>query len=241
MNRAAVSLTGLEAAVDPRELDRGFNPMRSSGVLTALLAMFIILFAASAPAQQVMTLVSNLGQTPETPTEFTDVGFHVAQAFTTGSARWGHTVTSVDIGYGDPEGDSFRASIWTVDASNDPDEHLYWLTGPSTFSGSAITFTAPTNAAPLEADTTYAVVATVDWPAARITTTLSDSEGTGSSAGWSIHNEFREGIDVESFISWDEPDSSQTGESLLIAVKGKPRGVTATLEAGKSRSTGLFS
>ena len=168
VNRAAVSLTGLEAAVDPRELDRGFNPLRGSGVLTALLAMFIILFAASAPAQQVMTLVSNLGQTPETPTEFTDVGFHVAQAFTTGSARWGHTVTSVDIGYGDPEGDSFRASIWTVDASNNPDE------------------------------------------------------------------QFREGIDVESFISWDEPDSSQTGESLLIAVKGKPRGVTATLEAGKS-------
>ena len=115
-----------------------------------------------------------------------------AQSFTTGSQSGGYTVTSVDIGYDDAEGDKFSAAIWTVDSDNEPDDgdnnnKVADLTAPTgTWSaGDTLTFTAPAGTT-LDAGTTYAVVLTMTGNAVRLDSTTSDDEDSGAFSGWSI-------------------------------------------------------
>ena len=142
-----------------------------------------------------------------------------AQTFTTGSRTGGYTVTSVDVGYEDDEGDKFSAAIWTVDSDNEPDDgdnnnKVADLTAPTgTWSaGDTLTFTAPTGTT-LDASTTYAVVLTKTGNAVKLDTTTSSDEDSGAFAGWSI-------ADGGYFYSSNTWTAHPTGEALRIAIKG---------------------
>ena len=135
------------------------------------------------------TYVSNINQGSDN--DWSDT-VKRAQSFTTGSQSGGYTVTSVDIGYDDAEGDKFSAAIWTVDSDNEPDDgdnnnKVADLTAPTgTWSaGDTLTFTAPAGTT-LDAGTTYAVVLTATGNAVRLDSTTSSDEDSGAFAGWSI-------------------------------------------------------
>ena len=171
---------------------------------------------ATAQAQSVTTLVSNIGQGS---TLTRDAGVHHAQRFTTGSHGTGYTLSSVDVVYDDAEGDSFAAKVCTVDGDGHPTSTCTDLTAPASFAAGTITFTAPANTV-LAPGTTYTVVLTRPSFGVAANTygfTTADGEDAGQAAGWSIANTFE---------YWNEnlePDNwttSASGRSLRIAIKG---------------------
>ena len=172
--------------------------------------------AAVTNAQTTTTYVSNINQGSDN--DWSDTVSR-AQTFTTGSRTGGYTVTRVDIGYEDAEGDKFSAAIWTVDSDNEPDDgdnnnKVADLTAPTgTWSaGDTLTFTAPAGTT-LDAGTTYAVVFTVTSAAVKLDSTTSSDEDSGAFAGWSI----ADGGYLYSSNTWTaHPD----GEAIRIAIKG---------------------
>ncbi len=114
-------------------------------LLAAALAALVLLLAAPAPghAQTAadVTYVSNIGQGSDDD----DSSSHVrAQTFTTGSRAGGYTVTSVDIGSDDAEGDSFTANLSITDpTSGNPVAKVATLTVPTSFTAGTLTFIAP--------------------------------------------------------------------------------------------------
>ena len=87
-----------------------------------------------------VTYVSNIGQGSDDVHSYSDFR---AQTFTTGSRTGGYTVTSVDIGSEDAEGNSFTVSIDFTNASGNPEGKLAELTRPASFTAGTLTFTAP--------------------------------------------------------------------------------------------------
>ena len=172
--------------------------------------------AVTAAATTTNTYVSNIDQGNDS--DWSDT-VKRAQTFTTGSQSGGYTVTSVDIGYDDAEGDKFSAAIWTVDSDNEPDDgdnnnKVADLTAPTGTwgAGFTLTFTAPAGTT-LDAGTTYAVVLTATGNAVRLDSTTSDDEDSGAFAGWSI-------ADTGYFISSNTWTANPTGKALRIAIKG---------------------
>ena len=146
----------------------------------------VVTRAASTPDD---TLVSNTGQTSSTTSRAIN-----AQAFTTGSASLGYTLTSVGVALGTVgalyEGDGTLVRIFSVDSSGEPDSLEYTLSNPGTFTENAVNiFTAPANAT-LNADTAYAIVVTdADGDSLSeysLERTMNTAEDTGAAAGWSI-------------------------------------------------------
>ena len=88
-----------------------------------------------------VTYVSNIGQGSDDDDSSSQVR---AQTFTTGSRAGGYTVTSVDIGSDDAEGDSFTANLSITDpASGNPVAKVATLTVPTSFTAGTLTFIAP--------------------------------------------------------------------------------------------------
>ena len=88
-----------------------------------------------------VSYVSNIGQGSDDDDSSSQVR---AQTFTTGSRAGGYTVTSVDIGSDDAEGDSFTANLSITDpTSGNPVAKVATLTVPTSFTAGTLTFIAP--------------------------------------------------------------------------------------------------
>ena len=135
-----------------------------------------------------------------------------AQSFRTGSQAGGYTLTSVDIGSDDAEGDAFSAAIYSTDASGNPDAEFAALMPPSSFAKGTLTFTAPADTT-LAASTTYTVLIIVSSATVRLDTTTHDGEAAVVAQGWSIGNSFH-------YQNSDEPWYSHESDSIRIAIKG---------------------
>ena len=165
-------------------------------------------------------LVRNTGQTSEDNPTAQDR----AQTFTTGTNPAGYVLSRIIVGYNDPDGDAFTASVWTTDTSGLPNTLKHSLTAPGTFSQADLTFTAPADAT-LDASTTYTVKmertsGTVTY---KRTSTINPDEDSGAAAGWSIGDTYHYDAGSTYF-----PSSSN--KPMLIAIHG-------TLSTGSDDAT----
>ena len=196
---------------------RGF--VRFARALAAaawLAALGALALPATAEAQSVTTLVSNIGQGSTLTREFSTRG---AQRFTTGSHATGYTLSTVDVVSADAEGTSFEAKVCTVDGGDHPTSTCTNLAGPASFAAGTIIFTAPANTV-LAPATTYTVVLTPDSELGTTVNyglTTADGEDAGLADGWSI-------ADTQETwgTSLNPPDwvTSGSGRSFRIAIKG---------------------
>ena len=122
----------------------------------------------------------------------------VAQRFTTGSNEHGYTLTSVNIGFVDGEGDTFSTKVCTTTTFlgaffDQPTSTCWNLTAPSSFpathSSLTLTFTAP-NGIHLDKESNYSVVVTPDSSDVKFSLIWSGDESADMS-GWSIADEAR--------------------------------------------------
>ena len=138
-----------------------------------------------------------------------------AQSFRTGPQSGGYTVTHVDIGSDDADGDAFSAAINTTNSSGHPVSEVAALTPPSSFARGTLTFTVPANTT-LAASTTYTVrivqSSADDTVAVKLDTTTLAGEDAGVAQGWSIGNSFRT-------QSLNDPWTSQYA-AIRIAIRG---------------------
>ena len=187
-----------------------FSPLLA--VLLAVAAALLLLLSSPAPgyAQTVTTTyISNFDQG-----DGGDYGgdFTKAQSFTTGSQTGGYTVTHVDIGSDDGEGDAFSAAIYTTNSSGHPITSVATLTPPSSFAAGTLTFTAPANTT-LAASTTYTVRIVDSSAEVTLDTTTSDDEDAGAFSGWSISD----ALHYQGGAGWT---TTSSGKSIRIAIKG---------------------
>ena len=152
------------------------------------------------PAPTATVLVKNTGRNDGGIATLSALDIARAQAFTTGTATAGYTLSSIGIDFDNIADTSTAASQLTVtlneQTSGDPGSALCTLSDPLSFSASGVhTFSAPTtgtNRCPrLAASTTYFVVitrvaATADHIDLEVTVDV--SEDSGGAAGWSIGN-----------------------------------------------------
>ena len=166
-------------------------------------------------------LVSNTGQTSENNLTTQDR----AQTFTTGTNSAGYVLSSIVIGYNDPEDDAFTASVWTTNSSGLPNTLKHLLTAPGTFSQADLTFTAPANAT-LDASTTYTVKMerTSGSLTFKRTSTINPNEDSGAAAGWSIGDTYHYDAGATYF-----PSSSD--KPMLIAIHGTLSTSTTSTDA----------
>ena len=194
----------------------GRNRLRHAAA--ALAVAFAGVFAAPTVADAA-TLVSNTGQTHDTGDVYI-VGrsgtnkFSSAQQFTTGNNTDGYTLTSVELyisAYSSAD-DGARVSIYSVDASGNPDSSSYVLTNPATFTtGSLNTFTAPANTT-LVKQTTYAVVVEATDGSFNVGRISTGDEDSGKASGWSIH-------DTRHFRRTDSGDWMETSGTNVLRIK----------------------
>ena len=161
----------------------------------------------SLPPGTAMTLVSNVGQ-----------GFDKnwtgsadrSQPFTTGATD--ATLSSVEIGSEDGQGDPIAISVCTVDANDHPTSDCTALVAPASFAAGTVVFTAPDDTT-LNANTTYTLLVTGPNPLL-LDATSADNEDAGGVTGWSLQNTF----DVKSTSNvWSGNFASA---SLRITIKG---------------------
>ena len=164
-------------------------------------------------------LVGNTAQGGLFSTHSTFSNQPAGQSFTTGGNAAGYTLASIVVVSSDTAGDAFSASVYTVDADNNPDTEHAALTSPSSHAAGPLTFTAPANTE-LAANTTYIVVLTPVSSSVTLDATTSDNEDAGSADNWSIENVFRTDPGT---LAW-RPSSS--GESIRIAVHGTAKTAT---------------
>ena len=214
---------------------RNFARSLTAAFLLAVAAALLLLPSAPGHAQTTTyTYVSNIDQGSDDDTSGSTVR---AQRFTTGSQSGGYTVTHVDIGYDDADGDKFSAAIYTVDSDGYPDSEVFALTAPTGAwaAGTTLSFTAPANST-LSASTTYTVRMAPTGVAVRLDTTTSSDEDSGAFSGWSIQDVF----DASITSGWVH---STSGEIIRIAIKGttaKPVSFS-DLQAGHTSPTGMWS
>ena len=178
-----------------------------------------------------VTYVSNIGQGSDDDDSSSQVR---AQTFTTGSRAGGYTVTSVDIGSDDAEGDSFTANLSITDpTSGNPVAKVATLTVPTSFTAGTLTFIAPPPYTVLEPNTTYSVTITVGSNNVTLDTTLSNREDSGRTSGWSIAN-------TSHRVDGGDWAETTDGESIRIAINGPAnpaRGaptITGTAQVGET-------
>ena len=130
----------------------------------ALLALFGgLALPATAQAQSAGVLVSNIEKAQEGVGGSMNDRYLLAQSFSVPSVGGNYTLTSIEMLIGDDISStnigSLGVSVWSADASFNPDSSLHTLTNPASVAGDvAASFTAPTGAT-LEAGNTYFVVA----------------------------------------------------------------------------------
>ena len=188
---------------------RNFARTLAAAFLLAAAVALLLLPSAPGHAQTTTnTYVSNIDQGSDS--DYTSASVR-EQSFTTGSQSGGYTVTHVDIGSDDDQGDSFSAAIYTTDASGYPDSEFAALTAPSSFAKGTLTFTAPANTT-LAASTTYAVRIVATSNAVKLDATTSDNEDAGRASGWSIG-------DVARYKSVNTWIATNSGAAIRIAIK----------------------
>ena len=177
--------------------------------------------------------VSNINQGGDN--YFGIFGRRAAQSFRTGPQAGGYTLTSVDIGSDDAEGDAFSAALYSTDASGNPDAEVAALTPPSSFAKGTLTFTAPANTT-LAASTTYTVLLTISSEPVDLDTTTLDGEDAVVAQGWSIGNAFYTRPS-------NGPWTSHESDAIRIAIRGSttvnypatgPPTITGTAEIGQT-------
>ena len=191
-----------------------------AAVPAAVLAL-LILASLSVPAQAA-TFVSNTGQTQSN--DNANRGWARAQPFTTGSSTGGYTLSGVDIVSADTDGDSFTASVCTVDASGHPTTTCTALTVPDSFDAGTLSFTAPANTT-LSANTTYTIFMVMGSSQVTLGGTRSDNEDAGTATGWSIADVGHRRNSTSG--AWS---NASFGTSFKIAIKGSA-GTTADTTA----------
>ena len=158
------------------------------------LAALMALFMQSHPAQGALTtttLVSNTGRAAGTPVSSASTDARAAQVFTAGSSAAGYQLDEIVVAMTSDLPRAFDASIYSLNSANRPDEELYSLTRPSSFTGGNTTFTAPNNAE-LDAGTKYAIVFTADGTNSIFFQLADNGTGVdiGAAPGWSINDQY---------------------------------------------------
>ncbi len=199
-------------------------------LLAAALVALAALFAPGAQparAQQSTALVSNIGQTT-TGGGWNTATYATAQAFTTGSESGGYTLDSIDAVLGatnitQAQRNSIRAELWSAATGGAPGSKLADLAVPDhPISTGTVSFAAPANTTLAAGTTYYAVMYTIGPFRMVVRATSSDSEDSGSAAGWSIANGGRNvQVDVPTSTSnW----SNEGSTALKITVNGSVNG-----------------
>ena len=182
-------------------------------------------------------LVSTLEQTFSGAGAFSS--FDAAQAFTTGTDTNGYKLTSVDLSLivtGISSGLVYSVSVWSADASGNPNASLGTLTNPTLTIGTDVThtFTESGTGIDLNASTTYVIVVDVTTTGAggvEINNTASDTEDSGKATGWSI-------ADTSLYRAWNTTGSwisfSQTRQ---IRVNGYAKSGSTNTEPTAANNT----
>ena len=200
----------------------------------ALFALAVLVVGDGVPparAQQTPTvLVSNIGQTPATSP--LDTGsWSNAQEFTTGATSGGYALGSIEAVVGatnitQAQRDTIRAELWSATDSGSPGMKIADLAVPAhPISTGTVSFAAPADTTLAASTTYYAVFYTVGSFSLNLSGTASDSEDSGSAAGWSIANGARSvQVDVPvTATTWP----AQGTDSLRITVKGSEAQTTS--------------
>ena len=170
--------------------------LRGARTCLALLAgLAVLALAVPVQAQTSVQLVSTLQQTSSnSPGVFTS--FDSAQAFMTGTDTNGYKLTSVDLSLSvgpSASGWVYSVSVWSADASGNPNASLGTLTNPAFTAGNDVTHTFTTTGTGIDllTSTPYVIVVdvtTTGADAVQINNTRSDAEDSTKAAGWSIAN-----------------------------------------------------
>ena len=185
-----------------------------------MLTVLSLAFAASASAA---VLVSNIGQTRDSGTNFVQVD--VAQGFTTGSNAGGYTLTSVEVRVDTTIGSNLRVRV--VSGALSSPTVVATLTNPSSLAEGNRTFTAPSGTT-LAASTTYYVVMDTTTTGG-VSLSSSDAEDSGGESGWSIENDSSK----KGSGSWVSDN-----KALLIRVNGSVKSPTITIAGGPAVTEG---
>ena len=240
VGKAGDSLMGVPSgsASDGIALDVGDNAITVQVTSADLTSFKDYTVTITRRAPQGAVLVSNVGQTASTGFA-TDVS-SIAQGFTTGSASGGYALGSIEIvsnntSITEAQRDSIRAELWSS-SSGAPGSKLYDLAVPAhPIATGTVSFAAPANTTLAVRTTYYAVFYTVGSFDFDLGNTLSDSEDSGSAAGWSIRN-------AVSFVEADAPTSTTTWDSttaaLSITVREAQEALSANANLGGLTASG---
>ena len=159
---------------------------------------------------------------PREQTLFSDIALDLArefsenlsQRFTTGANSYGYTLTRVEIGYRDSDGDKFAVKVCTVTGDDQPTSVCTNFTAPTTFYPGTLVFTYSSGMRLLP-NRKYAVVLTPasSGKAIRYGTTTRHNRDPDSLSDWSIAGELRQLVGG----TWLKNDESH---SLLFRLKG---------------------
>ena len=149
----------------------------------------LLLGAAAAEAQTTVTLVQNVGQTPDDNANTS--GNKHGQLFSTGANTAGYTFTGMHVSSDDAQGDDFDVEICEADttANEFPTSTCTALTAPASFTAGLLFFDHTGLA--LSANTNYVVVITQRGTGSvQLDSTTSGGEDSTGLSDWSIKNKF---------------------------------------------------
>ena len=164
------------------------RPILLVGILVILGLLAALLAAAPASAQSSTVLVSNVNQTIRASTSLGAID--QAQAFTTGPAANGYTLTSVGISFGGltSTATKYGVSIHERYSNGQPSTKLGDLTGPASLTANRVNYFT-TSGINLSPNTTYFVVIDSSSGLSNLVhNTESHAEEATSLSGWSIAN-----------------------------------------------------
>ena len=157
---------------------------------TAVLVLGLLLLgAAAAEAQTPVTLVQNVGQTPDDSANTS--GNKHGQLFHTGANTNGYTLTGMHVSSDDAQGDDFDVEICEADttANEFPTSTCTALTPPASFTAGLLFFDHTGLA--LSANTNYVVVITQRGTGSvELDSATSGGEDPTGLSGWSIKDKF---------------------------------------------------
>ena len=188
---------------------------------TVLVLGLLLLGAAAAEAQTTVTLVQNVGQTPDDSANTS--GNKHGQMFHTGANTGGYTFTGMHVSSDDAQGDDFDVEICEADttANEFPTSTCTALTAPASFTAGLLFFDHTGLA--LSANTNYVVVITQRGTGSvQLDSTTSGGEDSTGLSDWSIKNKFY----WQSGSTWML--KSGANEALSIILYGYANTVNAT-------------
>ena len=178
------------APAGARDRDRSRRPARPGRAATTVLVLGLMLLgAAAAEAQTPVTLVQNVGQTPDDSANTS--GNKHGQLFHTGANTGGYTFTGMHVSSDDAQGDDFDVEICEADttANEFPTSTCTALTAPASFTAGLLFFDHTGLA--LSANTNYVVVITQRGTGSvELDSTTSGGEDSTGLSGWSIKDKF---------------------------------------------------